>query len=97
MFNKWDSVLAHILNDVKDKKDIQLIGCYRPGRNAGNETPVTVLIIAGVNSTRGWRDTRDIAATKAKFTRENTHVIMSLVSRRPRVFVAGISLAPIHR
>lgn len=61
MFNKWDSVLDCILRDV-DLTDIQLIGCYRRGRNSGNENPVTVLVIADVNSKRSWRITRDMIA-----------------------------------
>lgn len=61
MFNKWNSVLDRILKDV-DLIDIQLIGCYRRGRNSGNENPVTVLVIADVNSEKSWRITRDMIA-----------------------------------
>jgi hypothetical protein len=61
MFNKWDSVLDRILRDV-DLTDVQLIGCYRRGRNSGNENPVTVLVIADVNSKKSWQITRDIIA-----------------------------------
>jgi hypothetical protein len=59
MFNKWDSVLGRILRDV-DLTDIQLIGCYRRGRNSGNENPVTVLVITDVNNQKDWRATRDM-------------------------------------
>ncbi|KAJ5681432.1 uncharacterized protein N7477_001372 [Penicillium maclennaniae] len=58
MFNKWDSVLDRILRDV-DLTDMKLIGCYRRGRNSGNENPVTVLVIADINSKKDWRRTRD--------------------------------------
>ncbi|KAJ5167085.1 uncharacterized protein N7482_005866 [Penicillium canariense] len=61
MFNKWDSVLDHILRDI-DLTDIQHIGCYRRGRNSGNENPVTVLVIADVNSQKSWQITRDMIA-----------------------------------
>lgn len=59
MYNKWDSVLHRILTDV-DLTDIQLIGCYRRGRNSGIDNPVTVLVIADVNSKKSWRITRDV-------------------------------------
>ena len=61
MFDKWDSVLDRILRDV-DLTDIQLVGCYRRGRNSGNDNPVTVLVIADVNSKKTWRITRDMIA-----------------------------------
>lgn len=61
MFDKWDSVLARILREI-DLTDIQLIGCYRRGRSSGNENPVTVLVIADVNSKKSWRTTRDLIA-----------------------------------
>jgi hypothetical protein len=61
IFNKWASVLGRILTDV-DLTDIQLIGCYRRGRNSGIDNLVTVLVIVDINSKRSWRITRDVIA-----------------------------------
>jgi len=59
IWNKWSSVLSDILRTV-ELRDIQLIGCYRRGRNKGKENPVTILVIVNIDSQRKWRNTREI-------------------------------------
>lgn len=82
MFNKWDSVLAQILRAV-DRTDIQHIGCFRRGRNIGNENPVTVLVIVHFNSKKNWRATRDLIADILK--RSNLPMVAVEIVKDKRV------------
>ena len=60
IFQKWDSVLDNILQEI-DLADIYTIGCYRRGRNAQPaNNPPTVLILVDFKSKRHWEGTREL-------------------------------------